>query len=299
MHFVKKHLSPLRYPGGKRRIYPFIAKLILENDLVGFGYAEPYAGGAGLALQLLMDRYVDMICINDLDRSIYSFWYSVLNYPEEFCRWIDKVEISVDNWRSFKELQGSKDTVDFLELGKSTFFLNRTNVSGVIKGGPIGGLLQTGKYKLDARFNRKDLIARILNIAKESSRIFLFNQDGVDFMKYINNRTDDFLIYLDPPYYKKGSLLYMNYFQDVHHVILRDQVKNLTKKWLVSYDDNDFILQLYSSSKKIRYSLSQCTSNRVGNEILVLDDSLQISDSMGLLKNANYIPALSPTPAKE
>lgn len=292
MHFVTKHLSPLRYPGGKRRIYPFIAKLILENDLVGFGYAEPYAGGAGLALQLLMDRYVDMICINDLDRSIYSFWYSVLNYPEEFCRWIDKVEISIDNWRYFRELQKSKNSVDFLELGQSTFFLNRTNVSGIIKGGPIGGLLQSGKYKLDARFNRKDLISRILSIAKESSKIHLSNEDGIDFIDRIDKAPDDYLVYLDPPYYKKASSLYMNYFQDAHHIKLRERVESLTKKWLVSYDNTDFILQLYSSHRKIRYSLSQCTSNRVGDEVIILGNGLNVSDSILLLKNAKYIPIL-------
>jgi putative uncharacterized protein (fragment) len=292
MHFVTKHLSPLRYPGGKRRIYPFIAKLIRENDLVGFGYAEPYAGGAGLALQLLMDRYVDMICINDLDRSIYSFWYSVLNYPEEFCRWIDKVEISIDNWRYFRELQKSKNSVDFLELGQSTFFLNRTNVSGIIKGGPIGGLLQSGKYKLDARFNRKDLISRILSIAKESSKIHLSNEDGIDFIDRIDKVPDDYLVYLDPPYYKKASSLYMNYFQDAHHIKLRERVESLTKKWLVSYDNTDFILQLYSSYRKIRYSLSQCTSNRVGDEVIILGNGLNVSDPILLLKNAKCIPIL-------
>lgn len=140
---------------------PFCLQVFYENGLIGINYAEPYAGGAGLALRLLFEEYVDRIFINDLDPSIYAFWKAIIRFPDEFCKWIDEVDISIDNWFRYRDIQRQKDIVSTFELAKSTFFLNRTNVSGVIKGGVIGGYKQLGKYKIDARFNKSELINRI------------------------------------------------------------------------------------------------------------------------------------------
>ena len=140
------YYSPLRYPGGKNCIFPFVSNLFYENDLLGVSYAEPYAGGSGLALRLLFEGYVDNVYINDLDRSIYSFWVSVLSRPKEFCSWIRTVNVSIQNWRKYKLIQNNLSASTF-DLAKSTFFLNRTNISGVLKGGVIGGQEQKGKYK--------------------------------------------------------------------------------------------------------------------------------------------------------
>ncbi len=153
--------SPLRYPGGKTKIAPFIKELFYENNLVGMDYVEPYAGGAGAALTLLFEEYVSTITINDYDRSIYAFWHSIINNTEEFCEKISKTPIDVETWLVQKEIQKNKTNETLFSLGFSTFFLNRTNISGVIKGGVIGGKKQTGKYKIDARFNKSDLISKI------------------------------------------------------------------------------------------------------------------------------------------
>jgi DNA adenine methylase len=268
-----KYYSPLRYPGGKSCIFPFMSQFFYENRLIGISYAEPYAGGAGLALRLLVEEYVDHIYINDFDPSIYAFWDSILKYPDEFCEWIAKVDISVENWLKYKKVQQGYMTADSLELAKSTFFLNRTNVSGVIKGGIIGGVNQTGKYKIDARFNKDDLISRIQAIAKFAERIYVSNYDGIEFIKRLNRKKEDVFIYLDPPYYQKGSDLYMNYFTAKDHEALKDVVCKLHKRWLISYDNNDFILNLYPNYRKIVYQLSQCASNRVGDEVLIFDQN--------------------------
>lgn len=260
-----------------------MTSLLEENELVGTSYAEPYAGGAGLALRLLMDEYVSEISINDLDPSIYAFWYAVLNSPDELCRWVEGVEVSIRQWEECKVIQREYKTVDMLDLAKSTFFLNRTNVSGVISGGPIGGLEQTGKYKIDVRFNKPELIKRIQDISRFSRRIHLSNLDGIDFLDMIENRQNDVFVYLDPPYYQKGSCLYMNAFKDADHAALADRVRQLRCRWMVSYDSHDFILNLYNQERKISYQLSQCASNRIGDEVIIFDDRINFEKSINKL----------------
>ena len=284
-----KHYSPLRYPGGKNCIFPFISKFFYENGLVGIAYAEPYAGGSGLALRLLMEEYVDHIYINDLDPSIFAFWDNILKYPDDFCEWIEKVEISIDNWKKYKDIQHNYLTSDSFELAKSTFFLNRTNISGVIKGGVIGGVCQTGKYKIDARFNKKNLIEKIQKISSFSDRIVVSNYDGIEFLKKLNRKHEDIFIYLDPPYFQKGSDLYMNYFKAEDHRQLRDAIKNINKRWLVSYDNNEFILNLYTEYRKVIYRLSQCASNRIGDEVLIFDNIHHFDESIEMLRSPNII----------
>ena len=283
---TNSHRSPLRYPGGKACIFKFMTKLLEENDLVGTDYAEPYAGGAGLALKLMMEEYVGDIYINDLDPSIHAFWNAILTRPEDFCKWIEEVPVTVEQWLYYKQIQSNYKTIDSFELAKSTFFLNRTNVSGVITGGIIGGLKQEGKYKIDVRFNKRDLINRINDISRFSKRIHLYNMDGVDFVKELERMRKSIFIYLDPPYYKKGSDLYMNAFRDNDHQLLASKVKKLKKKWVISYDNQDFIVQLYKDEPKIMYQLSQCTSNRIGDEVIIFDKRLQRTESMNNLNNA-------------
>lgn len=278
--------SPLRYPGGKACIFPFISKLFHENNLIGTNYAEPYAGGAGLALKLLYNEYVNQIFINDLDKSIYSFWKAMQNSNLKFCDWIENIEITVDNWRYYKHVQQNADSYDELELAKSTFFLNRTNISGVIKGGMIGGVDQKGKYKIDARFNKDDLIKRIRRIASFKDRINISNLDGISFIKKMNRKIYDTFIYLDPPYLQKGADLYMNYFSSSDHEKLAKNVNLIEKKWLVSYDNHEYILSLYSKHRKVLYRLSQSASNRIGDEILVFSKQLFFDKSIKALKDA-------------
>lgn len=286
---MSHHCSPLRYPGGKNCIFPFVSKLFRENDLIGSSYAEPYAGGAGLALRLLFEEYVDRVYINDLDRSIYAFWLAVLTRTDALCEWIDKIEVTTSNWKTYKQIQSAAATADLFELAKSTFFLNRTNVSGVLKGGIIGGQAQLGKYKIDARFNKRDLITRIERISRFRDRIHLSNLDGVKFVRKIDSKATSVFMYLDPPYFQKGADLYLNFYVESDHKRLAKYVHAMKNRWMVSYDYHDFILNLYATQRKLLYRLSQSTSNRVGNEVLVLSESLRYSDSMHALNSACLI----------
>ncbi|MGN7887493.1 DNA adenine methylase [Dyadobacter sp. 22481] len=288
------YYSPLRYPGGKNCIFSFVAKLFYENNLIGGSYAEPYAGGAGLALRLLFEGYVDHIYINDLDRSIYSFWLTVLEKPVEFCDWLDRVDISIENWNKYKTMQAHASSLDSFDVAKSTFFLNRTNVSGVIKGGVIGGQGQHGKYKIDARFNKADLISRILRISEMRRRITLSCADGLTFINKLNRSKTDVFVYLDPPYYQKGADLYMNFYVKEDHKKLASHVRRMKKKWMVSYDHHDFILNLYERENKISYKLSQSASNRVGDEIIIFSKEMEFYESISELKSPIVLQNNSP-----
>lgn len=272
--------SPLRYPGGKNCIYSFVSNLFYENDLVGIDYAEPFAGGSGLALRLLFNEYVSNIYINDLDTAIFYFWKAVLERNTDLCNWIEEVEVNVNSWNYYKKVQLNKENYDYFEIAKSTFFLNRTNVSGVIKGGIIGGFEQKGKYKIDARFNKNQLIDRFKRINNFRHRIHLSNLNGKDFIKNIDSKKTPSFIYIDPPYYVKGADLYMNFFKENDHKQLANEIHKIKNKWMTSYDYNEFILNLYKEQSKFIYTLSQNTSNRIGNELIIFSKDLNYKESI-------------------
>ncbi len=286
---MSNYYSPLRYPGGKNCIFNFVSKLFYENNLVGINYAEPYAGGAGLALRLLFEEYVNRIYINDLDRSIFAFWKTVVENSDRFCDWLSDVDVTMNTWFKCKEIQRYKNSENLFTLAKSTFFLNRTNISGVIKGGVIGGQEQKGNYKIGARFNKSDLIERIQKISRYKDRIIVSSLDGLKFVKNTNKSKEKVFFYLDPPYYKKGADLYMNFYTNKDHIRLSKYVNEMPNMWMVSYDNHEFVLKLFGEKKKIIYKISQSTSNRVGNEALIFSDKIQFVESMESLNSATLV----------
>lgn len=269
--------SPLRYPGGKNKLAAFIAKICVDNN-INRHYVEPYSGGASVALFLLFEGYVEKITINDKDRSIYAFWFSVLNYTEELCKLIEETEISIGNWILQKNIQKTKDNVDLLELGFSTLFLNRTNRSGIINAGVMGGNLQNGNYKIDCRFNKQEIIDRIRNISSRKKSIQLYNLDAIDLIDIIENEAnnDNVFFYFDPPYYLKGSSLYMNYYKKDNHLAVSQKIQNIMNvRWIVSYDNQVEIRELYSDCNKKEYYFNHAAHHsKKGAEILFFSPNL-------------------------
>ncbi|MDQ1163443.1 DNA adenine methylase [Chryseobacterium sp. SORGH_AS 447] len=280
--------SPLRYPGGKNGLYLFVSNLINENKYLGKSYAEPYAGGCGLALKLLFEGVVNEIYLNDFDNSIYSFWNSILNQADEFCNWIESLEITVDNWHYYKNILNDAHNHNPFEIAQATFFLNRTNVSGVIKGGVIGGQNQNGKYKINARFNKSKLVEKIRLIYEKRSNIHFFNLDAIDFLNHIKS-LDSIFIYLDPPYHLKGSELYLNFYKNNDHVKLFDYLNNLDLDFILSYDNSQFIKDTYNKFKTYSFNISQSTSNKIGEEIIIFSDNLKYKKSIKMLNSAKKI----------
>ena len=276
-----QYSTPLRYPGGKGKLTNFVKLIFTENDLLDGHYVEPFAGGAGVALSLLFQEYVIHIHINDLNKSVYSFWHSVINETEELCRLINDTPVTIEEWRRQRLIQISSDAVSMLELGFSTFFLNRTNRSGIIKAGVIGGKDQTGEWKLDARFNKKDLISRIMMVANYRSKISIYNENAADFLlNTVPLLPENTLVYLDPPYYVKGKDLYENHFTHKDHESLAEIVKgSIRQRWMVSYDFVPQIAQMYSDYRQIDYLLSYSASQRYkGAELMVFDHLLSIPE---------------------
>jgi DNA adenine methylase len=278
--------SPIRYPGGKNCIFQFVSSLIAENGLTGCKYIEPYAGGAGLALRLLYEEFAESIVINDLDSLVHAFWTICVSQPERLIKWIDKTPVTVATWKKCKQIIKQENDVDSFELASAFFFLNRTNVSGVLSGGIIGGLQQTGNYKIDARYNKIELIRKIEKIARFSNRIDVSNLDGISLVKKYKRRASDTFIYLDPPYYEKGSNLYLNAYKDDDHIRLSQFVSTLSTPWLLSYDNHSFIINLYKSFEKVAYKLQHSTSNKIGDEVLIFSDNICFDRSLGMLRNA-------------
>lgn len=274
------HTSPLRYPGGKSALANYIKLLAQENDLLDGVYVEPFAGGAGVALSLLYNEYMSRIVINDLNSSIHAFWYSVLNHTQELCDLIEETDVTVDEWQNQKLIQ-ENENASMLELGFSTFFLNRTNRSGIINGGIIGGFEQQGEWKIDARFNKKDLIGRIQKIARYRDRISLYNYDASRLIEeVVPNLPERTFIYLDPPYYKKGQGLYQNHFVHEDHEALANLMKNNRNEWwLITYDNIEPIREMYEEMRHITYSLNYSAANRyAGSEIMIYSDRMIIPE---------------------
>lgn len=279
------YASPLRYPGGKRKLANFVKLIFRHNNLLDSEYVEPYAGGASIALQLLYDEYVRYVHINDIDISIFSFWHSVLYETDELCQLISTTPITIDEWKHQRNIQikgQQKDSkISFLELGFSTFFLNRTNRSGIISGGVIGGKDQSGKWKIDARFNKEKLIVRIRKIARYKNRIKLSNLDALDLISSVEGKiSNQSLIYFDPPYFVKGTRdLYKRFYRTKDHEKVAERIRELQYNWIVSYDNVPEIRDLYGGLQSLTYGIHYSAKNSYkGSEVMFFNSNLAVPD---------------------
>jgi DNA adenine methylase len=277
---MMRYLTPLRYPGGKSKLANFMRLVFEENNLIDGHYVEPYAGGAGIALHLLFSGYASHVHINDLSKSIFAFWKVVLEDTDNVCRLIYDTPVDIDTWIRQKEIQVHPEWYSTLERGFSTFFLNRTNRSGIISGGVIGGKNQDGPWKLDARYNKTDLISRIERISRFSDHITAYNQDAAEFItEVVPTLPLKSFVYLDPPYYAKGHDLYEDHYVFANHLEISSLVGGIHQKWIISYDDSPEIRSMYQQYRNLPYQLSYSVANRYrGAEIMFFSDNLLIPE---------------------
>ncbi len=282
------YYTPLRYPGGKGKLAAYIKALIKTNRLFDGEYVEPYCGGAAVALELLFHEYVLRIHINDLSKPVYAFWKSVLNHTDEFCKLVRDTPLTVRSWDKQKRIFSNQKDFGVVEIGFATFFLNRTNRSGILNGGVIGGRDQTGPWKIDARFNREELVFRIESIAKMRDRIRVTRQDA---LKLLEANAEVWaaktLIYLDPPYYEKGRHLYYDFYEPKDHEqiyrLLTGKLK--AKNWIVSYDNVEPIRSLYKDHQTLVYGVGYSSREvREGAEVMFFSDSVEKSPLTGPLR---------------
>ena len=265
--------TPLRYPGGKTKLYADIQPLLKHVGGNNAIYVEPFAGGAGLALKLLFCGDVKSIILNDIDRNVFLFWKACLEQTEDLCSLVNNAELSINEWERQKDILINVLHHSGLERCFALFYLNRCNRSGIIKGGPIGGKDQTGKYKIDARFNKPDLIRKIRAIGRRRADISVYCMDGKDFLN--NNCSalpvDNTFINIDPPYVNKGPELYQNSFTAKDHIELSNAIKKLKQTWVVTYDIDDLIKSLYKkySIREISLGYSAGSKRKTGIEYLI------------------------------
>ena len=279
------HFTPLRYPGGKGKLAAYVKRLMKANHLLDGEYVEPYAGGAAIALELLLHEFVTRIHINDISRPVYAFWRSVLHQTDGLCRLITDTPLTVKSWDAQKKVFSHQDDHDDLGLGFATFFLNRTNRSGIFNGGIIGGRNQTGRWKIDARYNATELVHRIESIASLRRRISLTRQDALRFLRAgIVRWPARTLIYLDPPYYVKGRDLYYDFYQHEDHAEIAEFVTQeiVRQKWIVSYDNVPPICDLYEKCGYAVYDIAySARSARRGAEVMFFCDDLNVPSLVG------------------
>lgn len=268
------YYSPLRYPGGKRKLEPFMEMLIEQTGHIGGTYVEPFAGGAGIALELLEKNIVNEIVINDFDKGIYSFWRAILTETDRFIDDIRNVALDIDEWNKQRTIIEDCSRYSY-ELGFATFYLNRTNRSGIIKGGVIGGIEQSGNWRMDARFNRETLIERIINIVNRKKSIHIYNKDASSFVKkYLPKYEQNAFVYFDPPYFGKGKQLYLNFFSYDDHVRIEQMINSQVNcDWVITYDDVQEIADIYQNHVFRRIDLKYSAAvKRKASEIIIFNE---------------------------
>ncbi len=284
-------LSPLRYPGGKTQLYSFVKHTIAINHINNAIYSEPFCGGSGIAVSLLLHNIVDSIILNDYDSAIYSVWYAILNETDRFVKTISDTPVTIDEWdaqnRVYRNAQMHNQQDYNFNLGFAAFFLNRTNRSGIITGGPIGGHDQDSGYKLDCRFNKKNLIQKIKKIAEKRNSIRLYHMDAKDLIHnvLIHENRESLFVYFDPPYYKQGQNLYKNFFSDDDHVQLSNAIREMDEyKWITTYDNEPRIREIYDDRTIQEYRI-QYSANKTRKEIeLIFHSPETIIESYGKVR---------------
>jgi DNA adenine methylase len=256
--------SILRYPGGKSQLSGFVKNLLKLNCINHPIYCEPFCGGAGIAFKLLFDHSVDAIVLNDYDIAIYSIWNAAIFESEKFISRIKDTKVDLEEWERqrqiYKKLK-NENKYNF-DLGFAAFFLNRTNHSGILKGGPIGGIHQKSKYRLDCRYNKESLIKKVEDMVAFRNKILLFHMDGLNFIQDVIRKEDqsNLFIFFDPPYIGQGKILYKNNLTMDNHKKLAEAIQNVYGNWITTYDVDWNIFQQYSAARRFKYKLNYSAS---------------------------------------
>lgn len=276
-----RYLSPLRYPGGKARLAPYLASLLRQQRPRPTAYAEPFAGGAGAALRLLVDEHVDTIHINDLNPGIAAFWRAVTTQPAQFEELIRDTPVNIDTWHEAIAIYNNPDTPDDLTLGFATFLLNRCNRSGILDARPIGGLDQTGTWKIDARYNPNALAQRVRLIGQYSARIHVTQFDARDFITRLeqSDQANWTFMYVDPPYLGQGEHLYLDSLTIDDHRDLAQRLHVTPLKWFLTYDADPRITdELYAGLRCREFDIAHTAQRQhVGTEYAVYSDTSAVS----------------------
>ena len=288
--FMRPDLSPLRYPGGKRKLAPMLAHLLLLAGRKPKLFIEPFAGGAAVSIALLEQGLIEAIALADRDPLIAGFW-SVVFSPQasKLADRIYDTAISVKEW----DRQRKSDPTDPVEIAFKCLYLNRTSFSGSLmdRTGPIGGARQKGAYKIDCRFNRSVLAERVLELSRLSSHVAFVRCQGYRAtFAQMRRRADgsSALWYLDPPFFNKAKRLYRYSFEPQEHEDLADQLDTLPGEWVLSYDDVPQARQMYQAHPGFAVVNLQYTA-RVDDGARLVSSEVLVSGLIAELRHAGKL----------
>lgn len=285
-------LSPLRYPGGKGRLAPYLARVLASQARAVDTYCEPYAGGAGAGLHLLAEGHVSKLIINDLNPGIAGFWRAVFFDTESLVERIERCHADVAVWHQQRAVYLAPEGQSDLDLGFAIFFLNRTNRSGILGARPIGGLEQTGNWLIDARFNKPDLIARIRRLGELAAQVDIRQKRAIDLIQTLNRRSRPVLMYVDPPYVVPGEELYMTDHSWDEHRRLEQCLRGSPHPWILTYDADDRTRELYRDFRCLRFGISHTAQvQKVGREYMFFSRGLRVPDRSVMRSEGVWIPA--------
>lgn len=264
------NLSPLRYPGSKRKLLLYFDQILKCNKLDPDIIIEPFVGGASVSLYFLSKNIVKRAIMSDKDELIYAFWHTSFTNPNYLIDFVKKIKVNLYNFYKYKKI--SRDTKKYSEkkLAEACLFLNRTSFSGMLRSeiGPIGGKEQNSQYAINCRFNKKLLIQKFKIISSFKKQVIVLPYDWKKTIRYSNNwikKNKEFnkpLFYFDPPFYYKADKLYRYYFREEEHKNLKKAILSLKYDWVLSYDYNRKIKEIYSEYKnnnihiKMPYSIN-------------------------------------------
>lgn len=286
------YLSPLRYPGGKARLAPYLARVMAAQSTNAETYCEPYAGGAGAGLRLLSDGYVSKLIINDLNPGIAAFWRSAFFNTDVLVKMVNDCAVTVENWKLQRSVYLAQGEYDDLSLGFATFFLNRTNRSGILNARPIGGLEQTGNWLIDARFNKADLTLRLEALGALARQVDVRQERAIELIRSLNRRKKPVLLYVDPPYVVAGDGLYMTDHSWAEHHRLAQVLTKSPHPWILTYDADERTRELYRDFRCLRFGISHTAQvQKVGREFMFFSRGLRVPDRHVMRTEGTWVPA--------
>jgi len=256
-----KAVSPLRYPGSKRKLFNYLERISGHNNLSPQMLVEPFVGGGSVFLNFLSRHEKSKAIIADKDELVYSFWKILFAEPSYLINFIRKVRVNLKTFDRYRYISSHPKEFNRKKLAEACLFLNRTSFSGILNNsaGPLGGREQKSIYKIDCRFGRENLIKKIKSISAFKNRVVVLPYNWEETLKYVAEKDKykdaRLLYYFDPPFYKKADQLYRYHFDEASHKNLRDKLMKLKQPWILSYDRAQEIRNLYSAFTRINVSM--------------------------------------------
>jgi len=265
--------SFFRYPGGKAKLQQKIIPKL--GNIANLEYREPFFGGGSIGIAVL-DQRPASVWINDFDDGIAALWQSVIYYPALLKEQIRQLKPSVAAFDQIKSELSSKvpscDSADQIaNFGLKKLAIHQLSYSGLgtKAGGPLGGKHQRSKYKIDSRWSPNYMCAQIDLIHAKFAGLEVCCT-SVDFMALIEDTSRRAIVFLDPPYWEKGSSLYQHAFSDADHQRLADALRVTEHHWVLTYDDCPQIRALYNWATievlEVKYSIA---GSHTKNELLI------------------------------